>query len=365
MTSSCGWLNSPRHLRLPAADPTPATSAKAVTHAHSACTALAWANLRCQCKAGAMKWNEMGTGQRKQKTAAGAHSGGNAEAEVTFGYRHAPPSSPHVQRAVCRHAAAKRHSPKEGVHPPHRCTQYHAEPADSGTTPIHNPSAPPSAEDEALGSRSAVHRAMKRGAKSGSQAQPWRARPGGGRREGSKCAGWYLRVFALVWVFRRKVLTLHVSNHWRRVFLVGESGTVIPLLRLGWKAGGVGFRSADGPASAGHTEGDAICAPAPERLMQIVPVHSGWPRAESGSPQTPCVALLAAPVECNLRTLGYEPGTAGVGRMCSNVSARRSLPGKRGGVAVQGSVRQPVEEILCRDSGQGVGLRDTLTTWAL
>ena len=46
----------------------------------------------------------------------------------------------------------------------------------------------------------------------------------------SNCAGWYSRVRTLVWVFRNKLCTSRVPNHWGRNILLGESGTVVPLL---------------------------------------------------------------------------------------------------------------------------------------
>ena len=45
----------------------------------------------------------------------------------------------------------------------------------------------------------------------------------------SKCAGWYLQVYTLVWVVANKLLTLYVLSSWIKVFATGESGTVVPL----------------------------------------------------------------------------------------------------------------------------------------
>ena len=42
--------------------------------------------------------------------------------------------------------------------------------------------------------------------------------------------GWYFRVHALVWVFRRKLSAAFVHRRWRHVVLGGASGTVVPRL---------------------------------------------------------------------------------------------------------------------------------------
>ena len=56
----------------------------------------------------------------------------------------------------------------------------------------------------------------------------------------AKCPSWYFRVYALVWVCRRKWPASFVPGHRAEVFLVGESGTVVPPLTKWGRSGGGG-----------------------------------------------------------------------------------------------------------------------------
>ena len=53
---------------------------------------------------------------------------------------------------------------------------------------------------------------------------------GGLQEKLSQHASWQVRVYALVWGFRKKLFTFPVPSHWGTVLLLGESGTVVPLL---------------------------------------------------------------------------------------------------------------------------------------